>query len=70
MITNELRRRVNQSFGDDAELCNQIFRALEADKSLLFLGQDLRRETWELAELKNIQEAYRKECGSLEEANT
>jgi hypothetical protein len=64
MISDETRQRVNRWFGHDAEFCQQIFQALEADESLLFLGQNLHRETWELAELKKIQEAHRKERGT------
>lgn len=67
MITDAVRQRVNQWFGTEVEFCKQIFQALEADESLLFLGRKLRRETWEQAELKKIQELHRNDQTTIVE---
>jgi hypothetical protein len=65
MIHDDLKRLVGETFpdafdepGDNAEFHQAIFDALEAGKTLTFLGRDLGCEAWEIAALKKIEEAH------------
>jgi hypothetical protein len=57
MIANELRQLVEKTFADDPEFCEKVILSLALNENVVFLGQKLNREQWEMAALKQIQKA-------------
>jgi hypothetical protein len=73
MIHDDLKRLVEKTFpdafgepSDNADFRQKIYDTLEAGKSLVFLGKDLKCEPWEIAALKKIGEAH--ETGVIPES--